>query len=261
MPDDSLTAVKSADRVLDLFELLARWGREMTHTDIAGALGIPKSSLSKLLKNLSARGYVQYVPASKGYRLGPAFAGLAQQTAHARDIVGLAGPILREIMEATQESCSLSLLRGDEIEAVAAVDCPQPLLSHLQVGDRVPLYASSGGKAILAFLPESMREDYLARAVLRPLTRRTLHAKADLRREIEEIRREGVSYSREEVTLGVISLGLPVLSGAGHPLAALNVAMPSVRFDAANQRRCVHHLEQGATRLRALLGEHDTIRA
>lgn len=252
MSDEAMAAVKSADRVLDLFELLARWGHEMTHAEIASALGIPKSSLSKLLKNLGVRGYLEYLPATKGYRLGPALAQLSRRATHGRDIVELAGGVLAQIMAATQESCSLSLLRGDEIEAVAAVDCPQPLLSHLRVGDRVPLYASSGGKAILAFLPDSMREDYLARASFRPLTPHTLRAQDALRREIEEIRRDGASYSRQEVTVGVVSIGVPVLSAAGHPLAALNVAMPTVRFDEGSRRRCIHNLKQGAERLRSL---------
>ena len=72
LEDESSGVVKSADRVLDVIELLARWGREMSHTEIADTLEIPKSSLTKLLKNLTARGFVEFVPLTKGYRLGEA---------------------------------------------------------------------------------------------------------------------------------------------------------------------------------------------
>jgi DNA-binding IclR family transcriptional regulator len=45
MSDSTQAAVKSADGVLDLLELLARAGREMAHNEIGEALQIPKSSL------------------------------------------------------------------------------------------------------------------------------------------------------------------------------------------------------------------------
>jgi hypothetical protein len=70
MANASTGVVKSADRVLDLFELLGRWGAEMSHTDLVEALQIPKSSLTQLLRNLVSRGYIEFSPSTKGYRLG-----------------------------------------------------------------------------------------------------------------------------------------------------------------------------------------------
>lgn len=223
--------VKSADRTLDLLELLARWGHEMSHAEIAEALEIPKSSLTKLLKNLSARGYIRFVPETKGYRLGEAVTKLARQASEQRDLVACAKPFLSEITRRTKESCALNLLKGDQIEVVATELSPHRLVSHLRPGDLAPLYAVSGGKAILAFLPDVMRDEYLGSIRLERITPRTLTTKKALLGQLDEIRRTGVAYSFEEYTPGIVGVGVPILSAAGFPLGALNLAIPAVRFN------------------------------
>ena len=87
MSDSPQAAVKSADRVLDLFELLAHSGREMPHSEIAEVLQIPKSSLTQLLRNLIGRGYVEVTPNGRGYRLGATLLRLSQSAGHVRDLV------------------------------------------------------------------------------------------------------------------------------------------------------------------------------
>src|SRR5664280_1390245 len=110
-PPASPSTVKSADRVLTLFELLGTWGHEMSHTEIAEALEIPKSSLTQLLKNMVGRGWLSYSPGSKGYTLGTAFTRLARRTGQTSDLVSLAGPVLAELTARTSESSALNVLR------------------------------------------------------------------------------------------------------------------------------------------------------
>jgi DNA-binding IclR family transcriptional regulator len=167
---DASVAFPDRFRVLDVIELLARWGREMSHTEIADTLEIPKSSLTKLLKNLTARGFVEFVPLSKGYRLGEALIRLSQQSTHSRSLVSCAQPVLAEITQQTLESCALNQIKGDQVEVVATVTSPQRLVSHLRLGDLAPLYAVSGGKVILAFLPDLMRSEYIKTVKMQAIT-------------------------------------------------------------------------------------------
>jgi DNA-binding IclR family transcriptional regulator len=97
MPQASRQAVKSANRVLDLFELLGRWGDEMSHTEIANALTIPKSSLSQLLPNLVTRGYLEFSSATKGYRLGAKLTALANQMNDGKRLEIIAAPVLQSL--------------------------------------------------------------------------------------------------------------------------------------------------------------------
>ena len=242
--------VKSADRTLDLIELLASWGREMSHTEIAESLGIPKSSLSKLLRNLTVREYVRFVPETKGYRLGDAILKLARQSNQLRSLVECAQPVLEEITAQTMESCALNQLRGDKVEVVATVTSPQILVSHLRLGDLAPLYAVSGGKCILAFMPDSMRQEYLSNVKLEKFTPRTTTSKRALAVELDEVRRTGAATSVEEYTVGIVGVGVAILSAAGFPLGALNVAIPTVRYGPSVHSKAVAILQSSAERIR-----------
>ena len=66
----------------------------MSHAEIAEVLGIPKSSLSQLLRNLVGRGWLAYAAETKGYTLGGAIIGIARTAAQRHDAVGLSRPIL-----------------------------------------------------------------------------------------------------------------------------------------------------------------------
>lgn len=246
MNGDERATVKSADRVLTLLELLGRWDREMSHTEIADAMGIPKSSLTQLLRNLVSREYLSYSPATKGYRLGKAIRRLADRNSQSYDLVEIVQPLLEEITAATSESSALNILSGDEAKVVAAVNSPMRLLSHMRLGDLAPLYATSGGKVILAFLPQDMQEEYLKRAVLTPVTHKTIRSVADLRAQLQTIRREKLAYSFEEFTEGIIGMASPILDDHGAVLGSINVAMPAVRYSSAARDRTAAMLERAA---------------
>ena len=242
-PEPASSTVKSADRVLTLFELLGAWGREMSHTDIANALGIPKSSLTQLLKNMTGRGWLSYAPASKGYSLGPAFARFAQRSGQALDFASIAGPVLTELTARTSESSAMNVLKGDVVEVNATVLGPHRLVSHMRLGDAAPLYATSGAKVILAYLPAEMQDDYLSRVTFVRTTPATIRSVRALRAQLRIIRKEGIAYSFDEWTPGITGLARPVLSPAGEAVASVNVAMPSVRYDAAVRDRVADALQ------------------
>jgi DNA-binding IclR family transcriptional regulator len=237
-------SVKSAMRVLDLFEFLRRWDAECTHAQIAEGLDIPKSSLTQLLKTLANRGYLTYTPATKGYRLGPAINRLAQRSQEGSDIIDAAQAVLAWITAETTETCALNLLRGDRSEVVASSMSTQRLMYQMRIGDTAPLYATSGGKALLAYLPEEMRREYLNRVVFEKFAERTISSKAALTQELAEIKRQGVAYVSEEFTPGISGLAVPVMGQSGFPLASINIAMPTMRFVPATRDVCLRVLSR-----------------
>lgn len=254
MSDHQRQAVKSANRVLDLFELLGSWGDALSHTQIAAALKIPKSSLSQLLPNLVERGYIEFVPDSRGYKLGSKLANLANEVSHNRNLSKIILPVLEEVTQKSGESSALNVLRGDESEVAAAVLSPQRLLTHMLVGDLAPLYATSGGKIILSFLPDSMADDYLSRVRFEAITENTIMDVEKLRIEMETARRDGVAYSLEEFTPGIVGIAVPILSSASRPLGAINVAMPRVRFNDAKRQQVIDILFSAARNVSQRLG-------
>jgi DNA-binding IclR family transcriptional regulator len=236
MNDNSRLAVKSADRVLDLLELLNQSAFGLSHSDISDHLGIPKSSLSQLLKNLVTRGYVAYLPADKLYQLGDRLDELARRKTHLRDLATLAQPSLEKLTKETRESAFLNIRNGDNAKLIAREIGPQALVTVLHVGSVVPLHTTAAGRAILAFLPARMQEEYLERARFETVTAKTVNTLDELRKRLDEVERERLCVAEDELILGVTGISAPILGDGGEAVASLTISMPSVRFDTTARR-------------------------
>lgn len=254
MNDISRLAVKSADRVLDLLELLNQSGFGLSHSEIADHLTIPKSSLSQLLRNLVARGYVAYLPADKVYQLGDRLDELARRKTHMRDLAVLAQPTLEKLTKETRESCFLNIRNGDNAKLIAREIGPQTLVTVRHVGEVVPLHTTAAGRSILAFLPKRMQEEYLARAHFETFTVKTVSTVVELQKRLDEIERERLCVAEDELILGVTGISAPILGHAGDALASLTISMPSVRFDASVRRDIAAALTRECRLLAARMG-------
>jgi DNA-binding IclR family transcriptional regulator len=225
------SSVKSADRVLDLLELLASTGGSMSHAELSRSASIPKGSLTPLLRNLVERGYVEQVERTHTYRLGERSYALARRGAHHRDLVKISQPWLDRLVRLTGESAILVVLREDLAERIAAAASSRAVLYTTHVGVVSPLYTTSGGKILLAWLPPDEREAYLRNVSLQPKTDKTIRSVSVLRRQLQTARDEGVAWSWSEFTVGLVGMSVPVLDVHGRAIAALGVTLPESRFD------------------------------
>jgi DNA-binding IclR family transcriptional regulator len=121
-------------------------------------------------------------------------------------------------------------------------------------GDLAPLYATSGGKAIIAFLPDDMLNGYLKRVKLEAITKSTIRSADELRSQIETIRRTRVAYAFGEFTSGIRGIAVPILSQSASPLGAINVAMPAIRYNTRVRDHAVQILRQAVDALHQQLG-------
>lgn len=254
MNQSAKPVVKSADRVLDLFELLAHKGRPLTHTEICAELGIPKSSLSQLAGNLVERGYLQFTPGAATYGIGQRLMDLVERQRHNITLPELAQPLCERLTRLTGESSSLNLRRDGMMQRVCGANSTQPLTFSMSVGQTAPLYAVSSGKVMLAWLPEAELAAYLEATPLNAITPRTLTTATALRKQLKEVRRYGVAWSVEEYTPGIVGAGVPVFGGdadgdSEQPIGAFNIAMPSVRDSAGHRERIVSALKEAAASL------------
>ena len=255
MSDRMVGFVKSADRVLDLFELLASRPRGLSHSEIADALAIPKSSLTQLVRNLVCRDYITFLPNARRYTLGQKFDQLVRSTTRAGDLIALAEPLLIELTGMTGESSALNIAEDGQLKVIATRSSPQRLVSHMRAGDLAPLHATSGGKAILAYATPASFEDYIAGADWQPITAKTITNEAELRSQLVRVRKDGIADVFEEFTPGIVGIAVPILSPHGTPLASFNVAMPAVRYSSSARDLCVKALRSAASAFQEAIAE------
>lgn len=221
------SSVKSADRVLNLLETLSQAPRSFT--ELSQGLGIPRSSLFQLLRNLLNRGYVAQDGVAGRYLLGDKVRELIARVGP-RPLSEIAAPHLEEACHALNETCAFYQRVDDEALVVSTQSGDQALRYSMRLGDRAPLYAVSAGRAILAALPDRAREAYLAGVTLRRFTERTTTDVRKIRRLINEAAAAGFAYSVEEYTKGVVGIARAVVVDDS-VVGAVNFAVPAVRFD------------------------------
>jgi DNA-binding IclR family transcriptional regulator len=243
---DRGSVVKSADRVLDIFELLAQKARPMSHTEVALALGIPKSSLSQLLANLVSRRYLTLDQAKGSYELGEGLKRLVVQQNRTSSLPEMAQPLCDRITRMTGESSSLNMRREDRVERVCGSNSTQQLTYSMKMGELAPLYAVSSGKAILAKLDQDALNAYFSTVQFASITKHTITSVSKLRRDINEVRKSGVAWSFEEYTPGIIGVAVAVCHEE-QPVGAFNIALPSVRDDPQHRREMVSALRDAAS--------------
>lgn len=222
--------VKSALRVMNVLNLLGRWGCARTHVQIAEELNIPKSSLTQVLKTLVRHDYVAFNADTRGFTLGPAILDLSSRARTTRKMTEVSGALLEYLTETTRESSALNFREGDDHRVVATVLGPHRIVAHLKLGDKAPLHATSGGQAILAFLPTDEQEDYLRRARFERYAENSLVDADAVRRKLEQVRDEGVATVVEEFTPGIGGVARPILGPDHRPTASMSVTVPAARL-------------------------------
>lgn len=247
-------AVKSAQRALELLELLTRREKPMTFTALAEELHYPRSSLHGLLRTLVERGWADYDEASRGYVLG--IRTLEAGNAYTRSIglVERALPMMRRIREELDETVQLAVLDGMENVYIAKVDGGQALTLASEVGRRLPAHATGIGKVLLAGLPDDELDRRLAGTRLRQITANTITAHATLRAHLAQIRQRGFALDNEEFTLGLRCVAVPAYDHTRRTVAALSVAVPAIRFDQRARERAHGLLQRAAAELSVALG-------
>ena len=92
-----------------------------------------------------------------------------------------------------------------------------------RIGDRVPAYAAAGAKAMIAYYDPDAVEAFLA-PEMRRFTHQTITDLETLRRQLKEIRRQGVAFCREEISVGVNAIGAPIFDHENNAIAAVVIA-------------------------------------
>ncbi len=223
--------VKSADRVIQIFEAVGSKEKGITHGELAKTLDIPKGSLSLLLSNLVDREYLTFDRVGKLYMLGSKLLILTGHYLSNLDIVRVARPIIHELVAEINEDTELAVIKDREILFLHKEECSKPLKYSIEIGERAPVYATACGKAILAHLPEDEISNFFSEATLDSFTKNTVTDRDALRRELEGVRSNGLAYGREEFQHGISAIAAPIFNFYGKAVGSITVTMPSIRFN------------------------------
>ncbi|MBP2228925.1 IclR family transcriptional regulator [Azospirillum agricola] len=154
-------SVKQAANVLDLLEYFSQRLRPATLAEISDDLGWPRSSTFNLVGTIVEKGYLYEPRPRAGYYPTPRWLNLVQRVSDAEPLPEAAHRLVADIARETGETTAIAALSGEFAMFMHVVKSNHSVRYHAEVGDRVPAYASSVGRAILAQLsPEERRAIY-----------------------------------------------------------------------------------------------------
>ncbi len=199
----------------------------MSLGQLAGRVGLPKSTVQRIINALDSENFV--VSASPGgrLRLGPALVRIAHSIRF--PIAETARPYLRELSEKTGETVDLAVLDGEKAVFVAQIPGSHRLRAVSAIGVSFPLHCTANGKAMLATLDADAISRLKKRVRLTAFTENSIQSWEKLEEELLRIRKTGLAYDNEEHSIGISAIGTAIIGFDGE-IAAITIPTPTVRF-------------------------------
>jgi DNA-binding IclR family transcriptional regulator len=228
-----VTSVFNAGRLLCEF---SPGTRELSVRNLAGRLGLSKSTVHRLLVTLAAVGLVEQDPETGQYRLGLRLYELGTLVSVHIDLHEAATGCITELRNKTGEAVQVAVLEGRESLFVERLESVHTLRMFIREGYRIPANCSATGKVLLAHLPDEELERLLDGWVLAARTPDSITDPAALRKELAAIRRRGYATNVNEAEVGVASVAAPIRNWTGAVVAAVSLAAPITRMNRASLR-------------------------
>lgn len=241
--------IQSLERGLYILEAILFSQRPVSSIEIAGRLGVHKSTISHLSNTLIELGYLEKEPGSARLLPGPKTFRVARTLSTPVEIVAASRPHLERLAAETGETAHIAELRGRNIFFLENRYPEQALRVQTMTGDVEAAHSTALGKALLSGLSD---EEIRALYFEAPMEKFTTKTHGDIESLIEDlgaVRTSGLAYDREEQTAGTRCIAAPVRGPWGRPAAAVGISGPAGRITdseaahGAAVRRCSGAIE------------------
>jgi len=224
MKEDS---VRSVERAFSILKAFKREDYKLSLSEIAARIQLPITTTLRLAGTLENLNMLRrhsdrtYSLGNQLYLLG----SIAKVNFRPQQIIY---PYMIQVRDNTKEAVSLYGVVGEERACFEHVESLLSMRCVMRIGDRVPLWAGAGGKALLAFLGDDIIEREIAKA--HKLTSSTIYKSEELRKELAGIRSLGYAISHGDREEGIFSIAVPIFNRKGNIEYSFSIAGPSQRF-------------------------------
>jgi DNA-binding IclR family transcriptional regulator len=251
VPSNSKSVLSHIIAILDCF---ASDHPELGVREVARLTGLSSSTAGRLMAEMKDRSILQQNSAMRTYSLGSKILVWSGVYVDSLDLRSAALPWMEELRTTTGETVTLYLLDGKDRLCIERMESRQNVRMVSRVGHKMPLYAGSAGKAILAFLPDERVREILSMTDLKPLTLRTLIDPDALRVELVKVRQQGYAVSIGEWVLEASGVAAPIFRQGGEVVGALSISGPGARFTPEKIEEYAVSVVQTVKQISRLLG-------
>lgn len=256
-PERRRESMSSTLKCFEVVELLAQEPFELPLSGIAAQLGLPISTVHRLMATLVEAGFAEQDAATRHYRISGK--ALWAGTAYLRNspVYRAAFLVMQEAARGSQGLVHLGALHGTPhgswVLYLHTVGSPSRLYLYADTGERRPLHATGLGKAILAWQPAEIVGRLTGQKLPR-FTKKTICSASDLKEELRVTRQRGYAIDDEEGVMGLRCVAAPILDRTGTSVAALSMSAPVSVLNNAAIEAAATHIREAALKISVQIG-------
>lgn len=221
--------IASVSKAIKVIEFIAS-SKESGVTEISNGLGYGVSATYHLLNTLKEENVIVQDKNTKKFKLGLKLwqlGILAYDQNHISDVIK---PYLKKLRDLTGETANLTIMDNYKVVYVAQEESDRLVRMFTKTGATAPLHCTGGGKTILAYKPEEVRNEIMNRIELEGFTDNTIVDKEAFIAEMDKIRKDGYGYDNEEREVGVSCIAAPIFDLSNDVIASISISGPTARF-------------------------------
>lgn len=223
-PDDF---VQSLARGLSVIRAFTAEEPQLSLSDVARSTGLTRAAARRFLRTLESLGYVG--SAGRLFHLRLPVLDLGYAYLSSMGLADITQLHLHALSEELQESCSASVLDAGDIVHIARAASDRLMAVRIDLGRRIPAYATAMGRVLLANLSEDELAEYFAASERPALNPHTATSEKELRQILDRVRRDGYAMVDQELEEGIRSVAVPIRDPRGAVAAAINASAHTSR--------------------------------
>lgn len=250
-------SVNSLVKAISILKYFSPSELELSVAEISQKVRIPISTAYRLIATLLDAGLLDKNVNTGKYCVGHTLYAIGSLYLSSTDIIKIASPVIKTLNELTGEAVSVGILEGDSLVVVMKEETKGAIRIATHVGTVVLAYSSGMGKALLSELTEKEIDRLYPEPRLKPRTKNTIVSKKQLKLELEEIRRIGIAYGREESFEGIESVASVIRDTNGRAVSAMSISVPVFRMTNISRERLATLISMGSNLISFQLGYRD----
>lgn len=246
--------VPNLEKGLAILDYLSLNNEGKTLQEIKDELEISQTTAYRILNTMSRLDYLIYNDESKRYKLSRKLLTLGFRALNEHQLLETVLPYLRELRDKVKETACFGVMGETKGIFIEQAQGSYAFSFKLSPGKPFELHCSAPGKAIMAYLPKSVRDRYIDYMEFQKYNERTITNKEDYLKELDKVFDKGYSMDDEEELSGVICIGAPILNYNGYPCGAIWISGPKGRLTDETVVKDAEIIKETADNISAKLG-------
>jgi IclR family acetate operon transcriptional repressor len=245
--------IRSLDRALDILKALSQ-SESVSLTELSSQTEQSPATVYRVLTTLSTHEIVEMDEANQTWHVGPGAFRIGARFLHRNNLHNASRPIMRALMNATDETANLGIEQQDQVLFLAQAETHQSIRAFFSPGSQNPMHSSGIGKALLAHFSEDRVRTITGRIGLARFTDNTITNIDTLLEELAAVRTNGYAFDNEERTTGMRCIASPVFDPYGEPVAGISISGPAFRIPLNAVSELGQKVRNAASKLTTAMG-------